>query len=107
PPPRAPWVGGVRKGGAGLAGDGDMAPMDRPRFSGILPLGGTVLGSSRVNPMSREGGREEVLANLQRARLDALVAIGGDDTLGVAAWLAEQRAPVVGVPKTMDNDLSI
>ena len=98
---------GIRNGWAGLLGDGDLFEMDRPRFSGILPLGGTVLGSSRVNPMSREGGREAVLANLQRARLDALVAIGGDDTLGVAAWLAEQHAPVVGVPKTMDNDLSI
>lgn len=100
-------VWGVRNGWAGLVGDGDVIPMGRPRFSGILPLGGTVLGSSRVNPMKREGGREEVLRNLKRAQFDALVAIGGDDTLSVAAWLAEQDAQVVGVPKTMDNDLLI
>jgi 6-phosphofructokinase 1 len=100
-------VWGVRNGWAGLVGSGDVFPMGRPQFSGILPLGGTVLGSSRVNPMKRDGGREEVLANLQRAQFDALVAIGGDDTLSVAAWLAEQEAQVVGVPKTMDNDLSV
>jgi ATP-dependent phosphofructokinase / diphosphate-dependent phosphofructokinase len=100
-------VWGVRNGWAGLVGDGDIFPMGRPRFSGILPLGGTVLGSSRVNPMKRDGGREEVLSNLKRAQFDALVAIGGDDTLSVAAWLAEQDAHVVGVPKTMDNDLMI
>jgi len=88
-------------------GEGDVFPMTRPKFSGILPLGGTVLGSSRVNPMKREGGREEVLANLKRAQFDALIAIGGDDTLSVAAWLSEKGAPVVGVPKTMDNDLMI
>ncbi len=76
-------------------------------FSGILQLGGTVLGSSRVNPMKREGGIEEVLRNLRAQELDALVAIGGDDTLSVAAWLAEHGGHVVGVPKTMDNDLSI
>jgi ATP-dependent phosphofructokinase / diphosphate-dependent phosphofructokinase len=100
-------VWGVRNGWAGLVGEGDVFPMGRRKFSGILPLGGTVLGSSRVNPMKREGGREEVLANLKRAQFDALVAIGGDDTLSVAAWLAEQDAHVVGVPKTMDNDLSV
>ena len=60
-----------------------------------------------MNPMKREGGREEVLANLVKHQLDALVAIGGDDTLSVAAWLAEHGSNVVGVPKTMDNDLSV
>ena len=98
---------GVKNGWAGLIGDGDFMELDRPLFSGILQLGGTVLGSSRTNPMKREGGREEVLRNLGRAELDALVAIGGDDTLSVAAWLAEHGGPVVGVPKTMDNDLSV
>ena len=98
---------GIRNGWAGLVGEGDMFEMDRPQFSGILQLGGTLLGSSRVNPMKRDGGREEVLENLQRAELDVLVVIGGDDTLSVAAWLADQNAPVVGVPKTMDNDLMI
>ena len=81
--------------------------LDRRVFSGILQLGGTVLGSSRTNPTKRDGGPEEVLRNLRRAELDALVAIGGDDTLSVAAWLSEHGGPVVGVPKTMDNDLSV
>jgi phosphofructokinase-like protein len=98
---------GVKNGWAGLVGDGDFMEMDRRAFSGILQLGGTVLGSSRTNPMKREGGREEVLRNLRRAELDALVAIGGDDTLSVAAWLADHDGRVVGVPKTMDNDLSV
>ena len=98
---------GVKNGWAGLIGDGDFMPMERHFFSGILQLGGTVLGSSRTNPMKREGGREEVLRNLRRAELDALVAIGGDDTLSVAAWLADHGGECVGVPKTMDNDLSV
>ncbi|MBV8194702.1 MAG: 6-phosphofructokinase [Candidatus Dormibacteraeota bacterium] len=98
---------GIRNGWAGLVGDGDTFEMERPFFSGILQLGGTILGSSRVNPMKREGGQEEVLRNLKRHELDALVAIGGDDTLSVASWLAQQGANVVGVPKTMDNDLSV
>jgi len=98
---------GVKNGWAGLIGDGDFMPMERHFFSGILALGGTVLGSSRTNPMKREGGREEVLRNLRRAELDALVAIGGDDTLSVAAWLADHGGECVGVPKTMDNDLSV
>jgi 6-phosphofructokinase 1 len=98
---------GVKNGWAGLIGDGDFMELDRRLFSGILQLGGTVLGSSRTNPMKREGGREEVLRNLGRAELDALVAIGGDDTLSVAAWLADHGGAVVGVPKTMDNDLSV
>jgi 6-phosphofructokinase 1 len=100
-------VVGVRNGWAGLTGDGDLVEMSRADFSGILQLGGTILGSSRVNPMKRDGGLEECLRNLREAHLDALVAIGGDDTLSVAAWLAQQGAPVVGVPKTMDNDLSV
>ncbi len=99
-------VVGVRNGWAGVSGDGDLVELGRADFSGILQLGGTILGSSRVNPMKREGGLDECLANLRTASLDALVAIGGDDTLSVAAWLAEKGAPVVGVPKTMDNDLS-
>ena len=64
-------VCGVRNGWAGLVGDGDLVDMDRRSFSGILQLGGTVLGSSRVNPIKREGGRQEVLANLLKNRVDA------------------------------------
>ena len=98
---------GIRNGWAGLVADGDAAELTRRDIAGILRIGGTLLGSSRTNPMKLEGGREQVMANMRNAELDALVAIGGDDTLSVAAWLAEQGAPVVGVPKTMDNDLSV
>ena len=100
-------VVGIRNGWAGLSGTGDVVEMSRADFSGILQLGGTILGSSRVNPMKRDGGLEECLGNLRGAGLDGLIAIGGDDTLSVAAWLAGKGAPVVGVPKTMDNDLSV
>lgn len=98
---------GIRNGWAGLVGDGDVINLERPRLSGILPLGGTMLGSSRVNPLKIEGGVASVTRNLERHGIDALIAIGGDDTLSVAARLAELNAPVVGVPKTMDNDLNV
>ena len=79
----------------------------RPRDLGLLPRGGTILGTSRTNPYRVEGGVDRVLRNFAEAGLDALVAIGGEDTLGVAARLfAEHELPVVGVPKTIDNDLS-
>lgn len=75
--------------------------------SGILPRGGTIIGTSRTNPYTLDGGVESVLRNFSDRGLDALVAIGGEDTLGVAAKLfAEHAFPVVGVPKTIDNDLS-
>ncbi|MGN0064013.1 MAG: 6-phosphofructokinase [Nocardioides sp.] len=73
---------------------------------GILPRGGTILGSSRTNPFAIEGGVERIKANLERDGVDALVAIGGEDTLGVATKLADLGVHVVGVPKTIDNDLS-
>ncbi len=73
---------------------------------GILPRGGTILGSSRTNPFKVEGGVEQIKANLDRDGVDALVAIGGEDTLGVATKLADLGVNVVGVPKTIDNDLS-
>lgn len=73
---------------------------------GILFEGGTVLGTSRTNPYKVEGGVDKVLATLKGRQLDALVAIGGDDTLGVASKLTAEGFPVVGVPKTIDNDLS-
>jgi len=100
-------VVGIRNGWAGMVGPGDLMEMGRQDFAGILQLGGTVLGSSRVNPMKMDGGVEQCLANIERAGMDALVAIGGDDTLSVAARLAAEGAPVVGVPKTMDNDLAV
>ncbi|GAA2117154.1 6-phosphofructokinase [Nocardioides bigeumensis] len=73
---------------------------------GILPRGGTILGSSRTNPFKIEGGVEQIKENLARDGVDALVAIGGEDTLGVATKLADLGVNVVGVPKTIDNDLS-
>ena len=73
---------------------------------GILPRGGTILGSSRTNPFTIDGGVERIKDNLAEFGVDALVAIGGEDTLGVATKLADLGVHVVGVPKTIDNDLS-
>jgi 6-phosphofructokinase 1 len=73
---------------------------------GILPRGGTILGSSRTNPFKIDGGVEQIKDNLAAGGVDALVAIGGEDTLGVATKLADLGVDVVGVPKTIDNDLS-
>jgi 6-phosphofructokinase 1 len=73
---------------------------------GILPRGGTILGSSRTNPFKIDGGVDRIKENLAAAGVDALVAIGGEDTLGVATKLSELDVKVVGVPKTIDNDLS-
>jgi ATP-dependent phosphofructokinase / diphosphate-dependent phosphofructokinase len=73
---------------------------------GILPRGGTILGTSRTNPLTREGGPELIRENMRALDLDGLIAIGGEDTLGAAAKLhAEHELPVIGVPKTIDNDL--
>jgi len=74
---------------------------------GILPRGGTILGSSRTNPFKIEGGVERIKTNLAELGIDALVAIGGEDTLGVAARLTDLGVNVVGVPKTIDNDLGV
>jgi phosphofructokinase-like protein len=79
--------------------------MNLAAVRGILPRGGTVLGTSRTNPYALEGGADRVLATLERLRVDALIPIGGEDTLGVATKLAEAGVRVVGVPKTIDNDL--
>jgi 6-phosphofructokinase 1 len=99
-------VAGVREGWRGLV-DGLVEPLGSREVSGILPRGGTILGTSRTNPYKLDGGVDKVLANLEREGLEALVAIGGEDTLGVAAKLhAEHGFPVVGVPKTIDNDLN-
>lgn len=97
---------GVKNGWAGLLGEGQIEELSRKSVSGILHLGGTILGTSRTNPLKREDLMEQVLANLKKYEVDALVAIGGDDTLSVAKRLHELGAKVVGVPKTMDNDLS-
>jgi ATP-dependent phosphofructokinase / diphosphate-dependent phosphofructokinase len=97
---------GVRDGWRGLL-DGRFVELGPREISGILPRGGTILGTTRTNPFTNEDGVSRTLANFESERLGALVAIGGEDTLGVAARLhAEQGLPVVGVPKTIDNDLS-
>ena len=72
---------------------------------GILPRGGTILGSSRTNPLSRDDGAERVRATLADLELDGLIVVGGEDTLGAAARLCADGLPIVGVPKTIDNDL--
>ncbi|MGH9076633.1 MAG: ATP-dependent 6-phosphofructokinase [Acidimicrobiales bacterium] len=81
-------------------------PLDVERCRGILPRGGTILGTSRTNPYRLDGGVERALATLRSRRIDALVAIGGEDTLGVANRLGADGVAIVGVPKTIDNDLS-
>jgi len=99
-------VVGVREGWRGLV-DGLFEPLGPREVSGLLPRGGTILGTSRTNPYRVEGGVDAVLEHFRGAGLDALVAIGGEDTLGVGARLyGEHEFPVVGVPKTIDNDLS-
>ena len=96
----------VRDGWKGLT-EGIFAPLGRREVSGILPRGGTILGTTRTNPYKVDGGVEAVLRHFEAEELDALVAIGGEDTLGVAGRLhREHDLPVVGVPKTIDNDLS-
>ena len=86
--------------------ENDTTPLGVPEVRGILPRGGTILGSSRTNPFAVEGGVEQIKDVLASNGCDALVAIGGEDTLGVATKLAELGVNVVGVPKTIDNDLS-
>jgi len=85
--------------------EGVLRPLEIADVRGILPRGGTILGSSRTNPVKEEGGIDRVRATLERDGVDGLIAIGGEDTLGVATRLSEEGLKVVGVPKTIDNDL--
>ncbi len=86
--------------------EGVTMTLDVPAVRGILPRGGTILGSSRTNPLKVDGGIDTIRGNLGDLGVDALIAIGGEDTLGVATALAAEGLPVVGVPKTIDNDLN-
>ncbi|MGA9875552.1 MAG: ATP-dependent 6-phosphofructokinase [Solirubrobacteraceae bacterium] len=96
---------GFRHGWAGVL-EHDVTQLTRKGTAGILPRGGTILGTSRTNPLSgRAGGLEQVKDTFQRERLDALIPIGGEDTLGVALRLSQEGLPIVGVPKTIDNDI--
>ena len=95
---------GFLDGWRGLVDDKSM-PLDVEACRGLLPKGGTILGSSRTNPSAIDGGPEACQETLRRHNIDALIAIGGEDTLGMAARLTDAGSPVVGVPKTIDNDL--
>ncbi len=96
---------GIRLGWKGLVENITM-PLDIAAVSGILHRGGTILGSSRTNPYKDPKHLEALKKTWKDLKLDALVAIGGEDTLGVATKLSKEGFPVVGVPKTIDNDLS-
>jgi phosphofructokinase-like protein len=95
---------GFMEGWRGVIDDVSM-PLDLDAVGGILPRGGTILRTSRTNPSKRPDGIERCLATLEKNQVQALIAIGGDDTLSVAQKLHERGAKVVGVPKTIDNDL--
>lgn len=106
---RAGWAAGhevigVRSGWQGLV-QGRLVALTPETISGILPRGGTIFGTSRFNPFKDDGGPERMLDTIRRHGIDAVVAIGGDDTLGVALKLSKLGVNVVGVPKTMDNDI--
>ena len=96
---------GVKNGWKGMI-ENDTMDIDTDSVSGILPKGGTILGTSRTNPYKTEGQVEKVKANFKKMGLEALIAIGGEDTLGVASKLCKEGLSVVGAPKTIDNDLS-
>jgi len=96
---------GIRDGWKGLV-DGSTVELTQAEVSGILQKGGTILGTSRTNPFKKEGDLEKVLANIKDLSIDAMVCIGGDDTLGVASKLFDMGINTVGVPKTIDNDLT-
>src|SRR3979411_3145592 len=98
---------GVKNGWAGCLGEGLIAELEPADVRGILPLGGTILGTSRTNPLKEQDGIARVIKALKHNGIDALVPIGGDDTLSVAAKLSEAGFPTIGVPKTIDNDLSV
>ena len=107
-------VVGFRDGWRGAVED-DLVPLGLPDVAGILHIGGTILGTSRTNPFQKdpETGTwaptpkvDRILETLQRRRVDVLVAIGGDDTLGVAHRLAPHGVRAVGVPQTIDNDIA-
>ena len=95
---------GFRDGWRGVL-EGSFIDLTIESTRGILPRGGTILGSSRTNPYKREDGVEKVRQTLQDFNVDGLIAIGGEDTLGVANRLTDDGVNVVGVPKTIDNDL--
>lgn len=95
---------GVKNGWLGLV-MGIAEPLTLPSVSGILPRGGTILGTSRTNPLKSDADRKKLSQNMKKLRLGCLIAVGGEDTLGVAKRLAAEGVKVVGIPKTIDNDI--
>src|ERR1700736_440758 len=100
-------VSGVQNGWAGTLEGGAIEELGPDDVRGILPLGGTILGTSRTNPLKVKDGVASTIRVLRRHGIDAMVPIGGDDTLSVASALHEAGFQTVGVPKTIDNDLSV
>lgn len=96
---------GIRNGWKGIV-DNNVIILNLDLVSGILPKGGTILGTSRTNPYKKKGDLGKVTENYRSLKLDALIAIGGEDTLGVAVKLGKEGLNIVGIPKTIDNDLS-
>ncbi|MFH1752608.1 MAG: ATP-dependent 6-phosphofructokinase [Candidatus Omnitrophota bacterium] len=96
---------GIKNGWKGLI-EKNTIVLDLDSVSGILPKGGTILGTSRTNPYKQEGEVSKVKENIKALKLDCLIAVGGEDTLGVAAKLYKENVNIVGAPKTIDNDLS-
>jgi phosphofructokinase-like protein len=96
---------GIKDGWHGLL-ENELLPLDLKSVSGILPRGGSILGTSRINPFKREKGPERIRENARKAGIGAIIAIGGDDTLSVASKMGSYRLRCIGVPKTIDNDLS-
>jgi len=95
---------GIKNGWQGLI-KGLADPLTLSSISGILPRGGTILGTSRTNPLKKEEDKKALYVNLQKLKVDYLIAVGGEDTLGVARQLAAEGVKVVGIPKTIDNDV--
>jgi ATP-dependent phosphofructokinase / diphosphate-dependent phosphofructokinase len=95
---------GFKEGWRGVL-ENISVPLDLDAVAGILPRGGTILRTSRTNPAKKEGGLDACIANLKKNRIEALVAIGGDDTQSVSQKLFERGVNVVAVPKTIDNDV--
>jgi 6-phosphofructokinase 1 len=96
---------GIRNGWLGLI-DGDVEPLTDFSVSGILPKGGTILGTSRTDPLKKKSDFQKIQHNLKKYGIHALIVIGGDGTLSAARDVSKQGIPLVGIPKTIDNDIS-
>jgi len=98
-------VVGIKRGWSGLLDNVDTMPLSYDCVENIIDKAGTILLTSRTNPLKSPGGMEKVLDNIRKLNLDCLITVGGDDTLSVAKKLAEMGGKVIGVPKTIDNDV--